>query len=419
MDHGQDGGEATRRTANCTPPPRAVYEQVPRGGGRLPVRSHLCPVRFELHCTDPAGSARAGELHTDHGTIPTPVFMPVGTLGAVKAVHPRELQNDLDAPIMLSNTYHLYLRPGTQVLEHAGGIHRFNGWDRPVLTDSGGFQVHSLSDIRKITEEGVRFQSHIDGSRHLFTPESVMDVQRSIGADIIMAFDECTPWPCDHAYAERSMHLTHRWLDRCIARFNSTAPRYGHEQALFPIVQGSTFADLRRQSSEVVASKGLSGNAIGGLSVGEPEEEMYAMAALCCGILPADRPRYLMGVGTPWNLLENIALGVDMFDCVMPTRNGRNGMLFTREGVLQIKNRKWADHHGPLDPGGHSWVDTAYTRAFVRHLFASNEMLGQQIASLHNLGFYLGLMREARERIRDGSFTPWKNALLPKLKQRI
>jgi queuine tRNA-ribosyltransferase len=358
-------------------------------------------MEFKLIGHDPGSQARAGELHTDHGVVRTPVFMPVGTLGAVKAVHPRELRNDLDAPIMLSNTYHLYLRPGVEVLEHAGGLHRFNGWDRPILTDSGGFQVHSLSDIRKITEEGVKFQSHIDGSRHLFTPESVMDIQRSIGADICMAFDECTPWPCELAYAEKSMHMTHRWLDRCIARFNSTEPKYGHEQALFPIVQGSTFPELRKRSSEYIATKGAVGNAIGGLSVGEP-----------------DRPRYLMGVGTPWNLLENMARGVDMFDCVMPTRNGRNGMLFTREGVVNIKNRQWADDHSPLDPGAHSWVDTAYSRAFVRHLFQSNEMLGQQIASLHNLGFYLALMKEARERILDGSFTSWKNALLPKLKVR-
>lgn len=374
---------------------------------------------FTLLANDPGSHARAGELRTDHGTIPTPVFMPVGTLGAVKAVHPRELRNDLDAPVMLSNTYHLYLRPGIEVLEHAGGLHEFNGWDRPILTDSGGFQVHSLSDIRKITEEGVRFQSHIDGSRHLFTPEGVMDIQRSIGADIIMAFDECTPWPCEVAYAEKSMHLTHRWLDRCIKRFNATEPKYGHQQMLFPIVQGSTFADLRQRSAEYIAGRDMPGNAIGGLSVGEPEEEMYAMAELCCGILPKDKPRYLMGVGTPWNLLENIARGVDMFDCVMPTRNGRNGMLFTMEGVLQIKNRQWADDHSALDPGAHSWVDTAYSRAFARHLFQSGEMLGQQIASLHNLGFYLALMKEARERILDGSFTAWKNALLPKLKVRI
>ena len=375
-------------------------------------------MHFDLITVDAHSSARAGVLHTPHGPIPTPVFMPVGTLGAVKAVHPRELKNDLDAPIMLSNTYHLYLRPGTEVLEHAGGLHEFNGWDRPILTDSGGFQVHSLSDIRKITEEGVKFQSHIDGSTHLFTPEKVMDIQRSIGADIIMAFDECTPWPCERAYAEKSMHLTHRWLDRCIARLAETQPKYGHEQALFPIVQGSTFAELREQSSEYIANKGAAGNAIGGLSVGEPEEEMYAMAELCCGILPIDKPRYLMGVGTPWNLLENMARGIDLFDCVMPTRNGRNGMLFTREGIVNIKNRQWADDHSPLDPGAHSWVDTAYSRAFVRHLFQSGEMLGQQIASLHNLGFYLGLMREARQRILDGSFTAWKNELLPKLKAR-
>ncbi|MBK8341791.1 MAG: tRNA guanosine(34) transglycosylase Tgt [Flavobacteriales bacterium] len=376
-------------------------------------------MHFDLLRTDAASKARAGLLHTDHGPIPTPVFMPVGTLGAVKAVHPRELRQDLDAPIMLSNTYHLYLRPGTAVLEGAGGLHRFNGWDRPILTDSGGFQVHSLSDIRKITEEGVKFQSHIDGSRHLFTPEGVMDLQRSIGADIIMAFDECTPWPCEAVYAEKSMHMTHRWLDRCIARFQSTEPKYGYEQVLFPIVQGSTLPELRKRSSEMIASKGMPGNAIGGLSVGEPEEEMYAMAELCCDILPKDKPRYLMGVGTPWNLLENIAIGIDMFDCVMPTRNGRNGMLFTREGVLQIKNKQWADHHGPLDPTGSVWVDGSYSRAFVRHLFQSNEMLGQQIASLHNLGFYLALMKEARERIIDGSFTTWKAGLLPKLKQRI
>ncbi|MBK8226522.1 MAG: tRNA guanosine(34) transglycosylase Tgt [Flavobacteriales bacterium] len=376
-------------------------------------------MHFDLIANDPHSAARAGVLHTPHGAIPTPVFMPVGTLGAVKAVHPRELRNDLDAPIMLSNTYHLYLRPGTEVLEHAGGLHKFNGWDRPILTDSGGFQVHSLSDIRKITEEGVRFQSHIDGSAHLFTPERVMDIQRSIGADIIMAFDECTPWPCERGYAEKSMHMTHRWLDRCINRLDETQPKYGHEQALFPIVQGSTIGELRKQSSEYIAAKGAAGNAIGGLSVGEPEEEMYAMAELCCGILPKDKPRYLMGVGTPWNLLENMARGIDLFDCVMPTRNGRNGMLFTREGIVNIKNKQWADDHGPLDPTGTSWVDSAYSRAFVRHLFQSGEMLGQQIASLHNLGFYISLMREARERIIDGSFTAWKNALLPNLKVRL
>ncbi len=376
-------------------------------------------MRFKLLHNDPASNARAGELHTDHGIVPTPVFMPVGTLGAVKAIHPRELRNDLDAPIMLSNTYHLYLRPGIGVIENAGGLHKFNSWDRPILTDSGGFQVHSLSDIRKITEEGVRFSSHIDGSKHLFSPEGVMDIQRSIGADIIMAFDECTPWPCEREYAEKSMHMTHRWLDRCIDRFNTTDPKYGYEQALFPIVQGSTFPELRQRSAEYIAKKEMPGNAIGGLSVGEPEEEMYAMAELCCSILPKDRPRYLMGVGTPWNLLENMARGIDMFDCVMPTRNGRNGMLFTREGVLQIKNRQWADDHGPLDPHGNTWVDSFYSRAFVRHLFQSGEMLGQQIASLHNVGFYLALMKEAREKILDGTFSTWRIEMLPKLKTRI
>ena len=391
-----------------------------RGGveGRIP-RPIFAAVHFELHTTDPQSKARAGTLHTDHGPIPTPVFMPVGTLGATKAVHPRELRNDIGAPIMLSNTYHLYLRPGTEVLEHAGGLHKFNGWDRPILTDSGGFQVHSLSDIRKITEEGVKFQSHIDGSRHLFTPENVMETQRSIGADICMAFDECTPWPCELEYATDSMHRTHRWLDRCITRFDQTEPKYGHEQVLFPIVQGSTIPELRKQSATYIAEKGAVGNAIGGLSVGEPEEEMYAMAELCCDILPRDRPRYLMGVGTPWNLLENMAVGIDMFDCVMPTRNGRNGMLFTRQGVVNIKNRIWADDHGPLDPDGTCWVDQAYSRAFVRHLFVTNEVLGQQIASLHNLGFYVSLMNEARQQILGGTFSGWKARLLPQLKQRI
>lgn len=376
-------------------------------------------MQFKLLGNDPGSDARAGELHTDHGTIPTPVFMPVGTLGAVKAIHPRELRNDLDAPIMLSNTYHLYLRPGTGVIENAGGLHKFNSWDRPILTDSGGFQVHSLSDIRKITEEGVKFSSHIDGSKHMFSPEIVMDIQRSIGADIIMAFDECTPWPCELEYAEKSMHMTHRWLDRCIERFNTTEPKYDHDQALFPIIQGSTFPQLRQRSAEYIAKQDMPGNAIGGLSVGEPEEEMYAMAELCCGILPKDKPRYLMGVGTPWNLLENIARGIDMFDCVMPTRNGRNGMLFTMNGVLQIKNRQWADHHGPLDPSGTTWVDSFYSRAFVRHLFQSGEMLGQQIASLHNVGFYLSLMKKAREKIMEGTFSTWKNELLPKVKTRL
>jgi queuine tRNA-ribosyltransferase len=376
-------------------------------------------MEFTLLKTDPKSKARAGELITGHGVVPTPIFMPVGTLGGVKAVHMRELRNDVKASIMLSNTYHLYLRPGTEVIEHAGGLHKFNGWDGPILTDSGGFQVHSLSDIRKITEEGVKFSSHIDGSKHLFTPENVMDIQRSIGADIMMAFDECTPWPCDIKYASDSMHRTHRWLDRCFDRFNATEPKYGHEQALFPIVQGSTFPELRKASSEYIAKTGAYGNAIGGLSVGEPEEEMYTMAELCCDILPKDRPRYLMGVGTPWNLLENIAIGIDMFDCVMPTRNGRNGMLFTREGVVQIKNKVWADDHSPLDPNGTSFVDSAYTKAFVRHLFVTNELLGLQIASLHNLAFYVALMTEARGKILDGTFSEWKAQVLPKLKTRI
>ncbi|MFZ1665512.1 MAG: tRNA guanosine(34) transglycosylase Tgt [Flavobacteriales bacterium] len=376
-------------------------------------------MEFKLLTTDPQSKARAGELHTAHGVVPTPIFMPVGTLGGVKAVHMRELRDDVKASIMLSNTYHLYLRPGMEVIEHAGGLHKFNGWNGPILTDSGGFQVHSLSDIRKITEEGVKFSSHIDGSRHLFTPESVMDVQRTIGADIMMAFDECTPWPCEIKYATDSMHRTHRWLDRCFDRFNATEPKYGHEQALFPIVQGSTFPELRKASSEYIAKKGAFGNAIGGLSVGEPEEEMYAMAELCCDILPKDRPRYLMGVGTPWNLLENMAIGIDMFDCVMPTRNGRNGMLFTREGVVQIKNKVWADDHSPLDANGTSYVDSAYSKAFVRHLFVTNELLGLQIASLHNLAFYVALMTEARGKILDGTFSDWKAGMLPKLKTRV
>ncbi len=376
-------------------------------------------MEFKLLTTDPGSKARAGELHTAHGMVPTPIFMPVGTLGDVKAVHMHELRDDVKAKIMLSNTYHLYLRPGMQVLESAGGLHRFNGWNGPILTDSGGFQVHSLSDMRKITEEGVKFSSHIDGSRHLFTPESVMDLQRTIGSDIVMAFDECTPWPCPLEYATSSMQRTHRWLDRCIGRFNSTVPKYGHDQALFPIVQGSTYSELRKASAEYVAAKDAVGNAIGGLSVGEPEEEMYAMAELCCDILPVHRPRYLMGVGTPWNLLENIALGVDMFDCVMPTRNGRNGMLFTRQGVVQIKNKCWAEDHSPLDPEGTSYVDQAYTKAFVRHLFVTNELLGLQIASLHNLAFYLALMAEARDKIIEGNFAQWKAHMLPRLKNRV
>ncbi len=345
--------------------------------------------------------------------------MPVGTVGTVKAVHLHELRDEIEAQIILGNTYHLYLRPGLDIIRGAGGLHRFIGWERPMLTDSGGYQVYSLSGTRKIAEQGVTFSSHIDGSKHVFTPEGVMDIQRVIGADIIMAFDECPPYPSDYKYARNSMEMTHRWLQRCIQRFDETEGLYGYEQTLFPIVQGSTYEDLRTASAETIAAAGRPGNAIGGLSVGEPEEEMYRFTELVCNILPKDKPRYLMGVGTPWNLLENMARGIDMFDCVMPTRNGRNGMLFTSEGILNIKNKQWSDDHSPLDPGGHSWVDTTYSRAFVRHLFQSGEMLGQQIASLHNLGFYIGLMREARERILNGSFSSWKNGLLPKLKTRL
>jgi len=376
-------------------------------------------MKFDLLTTDPKSKARAGELHTDHGIVPTPVFMPVGTLGAVKAVHMRELREDIGAPIMLSNTYHLYLRPGTDVLEHAGGLHKFNGWDRPILTDSGGFQVHSLSDIRKITEEGVKFQSHIDGSRHLFTPENVMDTQRSIGADICMAFDECTPWPCDYEYASQSLDLTHRWLARCMKRFKETDPHYGYEQSLFPIVQGSTYRDLRIKSAEVIASHNADGNAIGGLSVGEPAEMMYEITELVCGILPKDKPRYLMGVGTPVNILENIALGIDMFDCVMPTRNGRNGMLFTSKGTINLRNEKWKDDFSPLDAEGTSYVDREYSRAYVKHLFKAGEMLGPMIASIHNLAFYQWLVSEARKHLEEGDFTSWKSTMVKQLSVKL
>ncbi len=376
-------------------------------------------MQFNLLKTDSASKARLGALKTDHGEIPTPIFMPVGTLGAVKTIHPFDLQRDMDAKIMLGNTYHLYLRPGVDIIEQAGGLHRFNGWKGPLLTDSGGFQVHSLSGIRRINEEGVQFSSHIDGSKHLFTPENVMDVQRAIGADIIMAFDECTPWPCEKEYAEKSMHLTHRWLDRCVERFNTTEPRYGHQQALFPIVQGSTFEDLRVQSAEAIAERDMPGNAIGGLSVGEPEEELYAMSALVCDILPTGKPRYLMGVGTPWNLLECVSVGVDMFDCVMPTRNGRNGMLFTMDGVINIRNKKWANDHSTLDENGTHWMDSTYSKAFVRHLFLSGELLGAQIASAHNTAFYLHLMEQVRAHIEAGTFATWRDGLLPKLKQRL
>lgn len=345
--------------------------------------------------------------------------MPVGTAGTVKAVHQRELKEDIDADIILSNTYHLYLRPGIELLKQAGGLHRFNGWDRPILTDSGGYQVYSLTNMRKIKEAGVTFQSHIDGSRHTFSPESVMDIQRAIGADIIMAFDECTPYPCDYKYAAQSLHMTHRWLARCIERFDTTEGLYGYEQALFPIVQGSTYADLRKQSAEFVAKQDRLGNAIGGLAVGEPAEMMYEMTDLVCGILPANRPRYLMGVGTPANILESIALGVDMFDCVMPTRNARNGMLFTTEGIINIRNEKWKNDLSPIDGTLGGYVSTFYSKAYLRHLIHAKEMLGAQIASVHNLTFYLWLARQAREKIQEGSFATWKNQIIPKMMQRL
>jgi queuine tRNA-ribosyltransferase len=374
---------------------------------------------FTLEHTDPATKARAGIYETAHGPVRTPIFMPVGTVASVKGVHQRELREDVDPDIILGNTYHLYLRPGMQILEEAGGLHAFMGWDRAILTDSGGYQVYSLSSNRKIREEGVKFQSHIDGSRHLFTPERVMELQRSIGADIIMAFDECTPYPCDYAYARESMHMTHRWLDRCIKHLEKTPPKYGFQQSFFPIVQGSVYSDLRRESAEYIARAAAPGNAIGGLSVGEPAEELYAMAEVVCDILPEDKPRYLMGVGTPINLLENIALGVDMFDCVMPTRNARNGMLFTSEGTINIKNKKWEADFSPLDPMGYTFVDTEYSKAYLRHLFAANEYLGKQIATLHNLGFYLWLVREARRRILDGTFRSWKDKMVRQMDKRL
>lgn len=345
--------------------------------------------------------------------------MPVGTAGTVKAVHHHELEDDIKAQIILGNTYHLYLRPGMEIMEQAGGLHQFINWNKPILTDSGGYQVYSLADQRKLTEEGAKFQSHIDGSRHFFTPESIMDIQRTIGADIIMAFDECTPYPCEYSYAKNSMELTHRWLKRCITRFNETEPKYGHEQTLFPIVQGSVYKDLRQKSAEFVASQDCKGNAIGGLSVGEPAEEMYEMCEIVCDILPQDKPRYLMGVGTPANLLENIALGVDMFDCVMPTRNGRNGMLFTSEGIINIRNKKWEADFSPIDPNGTSFVDKKFSKSYLRHLFVSNEVLGLQIASIHNLAFYLELMRQAREHIIAGDYAEWKEVMVKKVETRL
>jgi len=376
-------------------------------------------MKFTLEHNDPKSAARAGTITTDHGTIQTPIFMPVGTAGTVKGVHTKDLREDTKAQIILGNTYHLFLRPGTEILKAAGGLHKFNGWDRPILTDSGGYQVYSLANQRKITEEGATFASHIDGTKHLFTPERVMDIQREIGADIIMAFDECPPYPSTYEYAKQSMHMTHRWLDRCFNRINETDPLYGYEQTLFPIIQGSTYEDLRNESAEYIASKNAEGNAIGGLSVGEPAEEMYKHAAGACAILPKDKPRYLMGVGTPANILENISLGIDMFDCVMPTRNGRNGQIFTSEGILNLRNKKWENVHEPLDPNGTSFVDSQYTKAYVRHLIHSKESLGAQIASLHNIRFYLWLVEQAREHIIAGDFASWKNQILPKLEQRL
>lgn len=385
--------------------------------GRIFAAMH--PLTFELQHTDKHSKARAGKITTDHGIIETPIFMPVGTAGTVKGITQQDLKNDVKAEIILGNTYHLYLRPGTDTLFRAGGLHRFNGWDRPILTDSGGYQVYSLSDNRKIKEEGVTFKSHIDGSRHSFTPENVMDIQRTIGADIIMAFDECPPYPCEYSYAKNSLGITHRWLDRCFRRLGETEPLYGHHQNLFPIVQGSVFADLRKESAAYIASKNATGNAIGGLSVGEPHEVMYEMTDLVCSILPTDKPRYLMGVGTPANILECIALGVDMFDCVMPTRNARNGQLFTWKGTMNMRNKKWENDFSPLDEEGESFTDHFYTKAYVRHLFAAEELLGLQIATLHNLNFYLRLVKKAREKIIEGTFYEWKNSIVPQLSQRL
>lgn len=376
-------------------------------------------MKFTRESTDPKSSARAGQIETPHGVIETPIFMPVGTAGSVKAVHQRELKEDIAAQIILGNTYHLYLRPGLEVLEKAGGLHKFNGWEGPILTDSGGYQVYSLSGTRKIKEEGVTFMSHIDGSRHTFTPEGVMDIQRKIGADIIMAFDECTPYPCEYDYAKDSMEMTHRWLERCCRRFDETEGIYGYPQTLFPIVQGSVYPDLRKKSAETIASFNREGNAIGGLSVGEPAEDMYEMTELVCGILPEDKPRYLMGVGTPANLLECIALGIDMFDCVMPTRNARNGMLFTSEGIINIRNEKWKDDLSPVDPNLGGYASSFHSKAYLRHLIRSKEILGAQIASIHNLTFYLWLVGEARKQILAGTFASWKAVMVEKVTRRL
>lgn len=376
-------------------------------------------MQYTLLAKDKHSEARCGVLTTAHGDIHTPIFMPVGTLGTVKAVHARELKEDINAEIILGNTYHLYLRPGTEVLQEVGGLHKFNSWDRPILTDSGGFQVFSLTDSRKITEEGVTFRSHIDGSKHLFTPEGVMDIQRKIGADIIMAFDECPPGTSDYAYAKKSLELTQRWLERCITRFDSTEPLYGYEQNLFPIVQGCVYKDLREKSAEHAVALNRAGYAIGGLAVGEPAEEMYAMIEVVNRILPQDKPRYLMGVGTPENILEGIALGVDMFDCVMPTRNGRNGMIFTTEGIINIKNKRWERDFSPIDPAGLCFVDTDYSKAYLKHLIKSDEILGLQICSIQNLAFYLWLVRQAREHIVAGDFAEWKTRMITQVMRRL
>lgn len=376
-------------------------------------------LKFNLQHTDSGSNARAGIIQTDHGNIETPIFMPVGTLGTVKGVHLREIKEDIKAQIILGNTYHLYLRPGLDIIEKAGGLHKFNGFDRPMLTDSGGFQVFSLTGIRKLSEEGCEFRSHIDGSKHFFTPEKVMDIERTIGADIMMAFDECPPGTADYAYARKSLNLTHNWLKRCVKRFNETEPKYGYHQALFPIVQGCVYKDLRQESARFMTEVDAEGYAIGGLAVGEPAEVMYEMIEVVNEILPKDRPRYLMGVGTPVNILEGIERGVDMFDCVMPTRNGRNAMLFTAEGILNMRNAKWADDFSPVDPMGHSFVDTAYTKAYLHHLYKAKELLAMQIGSIHNLAFYLWLVREARYHILQDDYAAWKAKMVPQLMRRL
>lgn len=376
-------------------------------------------MKFELQYTAPLSKARAGKIETAHGLIDTPIFMPVGTIGSVKGIHFKDVKEDIKAQIILGNTYHLYLRPGTEIIEKAGGLHKFIGWDKPILTDSGGFQVFSLGDIRKLSEEGARFQSHIDGSRHLFTPENVVDIQRAIGADIIMAFDECTPGDADYDYARKSLEMTQRWLERCILRFDETEPKYGYPQSFFPIVQGCVYTDLRTKAAEHVAAFNSDGYAIGGLSVGEKEEDMYKMIEVVNAVLPENKPRYLMGVGTPVNILEGIDRGIDMFDCVMPTRNGRNGMLFTRNGIINIKNNKWRDDFSPVDPDGTSFVDHQYSKAYLRHLFQAKEMLGAQIGSIHNLAFYLWLVGEARQQILAGTFSTWKEKMVKQVGKRL